>query len=300
MSLFRAAAWIGVAGAALSLSACSGADGGDEAAAELQDPQTVTVEKMSLAPTASGDSSVVASPTFAMTATTRGYFQPFVKAGQRVSAGQALGTNAGNPLIAPVDAVVTSISDVSGDVPKDFPLVTLTYQGFGLEISAQTLLYSAAVGEVQGKFQIVDGQGPNACAYVATPATATATPVAPAEQGAEGDSADGAAKDSAQAAGEVNTENLLCLVDKGLDVRSGMKGTVVFTGAPRKDVLVLPVNAVAGRIQTGRVLKQDGQAVTETDVQLGITDGAHIEIVSGLSEGDAVLATSPDLDPRGK
>ena len=37
----------------------------------------------------------------------------------------------------------------------------------------------------------------------------------------------------------------------------------------------------------------------ETKVTLGVTDGANIEILSGLEEGDVVSATPPNLDPRG-
>ena len=46
------------------------------------------------------------------------------------------------------------------------------------------------------------------------------------------------------------------------------------------------------------VITPNGERV-ETKVTLGVTDGANIEILSGLEEGDVVSATPPNLDPRG-
>lgn len=51
------------------------------------------------------------------------------------------------------------------------------------------------------------------------------------------------------------------------------------------------------KLQKGQVRRPDG---TVLDVGLGATDGARIEITSGLKAGDAVSATPPDLDPQSK
>ena len=73
-----------------------------------------------------------------------------------------------------------------------------------------------------------------------------------------------------------------------------------WTVRTRNDVLILPLSVIAGRQGTGlvTVITPNGERV-ETKVTLGVTDGANIEILSGLEEGDVVSATPPNLDPRG-
>mgnify|MGYP005970570979 CR=1 FL=1 len=38
----------------------------------------------------------------------------------------------------------------------------------------------------------------------------------------------------------------------------------------------------------------------QTEVMLGATDGAYIEILSGVNEGDTISSIPPNLDPRSK
>ena len=93
---------------------------------------------------------------------------------------------------------------------------------------------------------------------------------------------------------------LQCLISQTVDVKSGQSATVVITATTRNDVLILPLSVIAGRQGTGlvTVITPNGERV-ETKVTLGVTDGANIEILSGLEEGDVVSATPPNLDPRG-
>jgi len=45
---------------------------------------------------------------------------------------------------------------------------------------------------------------------------------------------------------------------------------------------------------------EDGKTVTEVDVQAGLSDGANTEIVSGLSEGQRIVAIpASNSGPRG-
>lgn len=108
------------------------------------------------------------------------------------------------------------------------------------------------------------------------------------------------ASDSPQTTAEprVSSTRLSCLIDKGIEVRAGQAGKLSLTGATREQAVILPVNAVAGRAQTGKVFKKQGKRFELTQVELGVSDGTHIEIVSGLKSGDKVLLRSPDLDPR--
>ena len=70
---------------------------------------------------------------------------------------------------------------------------------------------------------------------------------------------------------------------------STAKGTIV--AAKKEDVLALPVVAVSAKEGKKVVKKQlPGGKTEEVEVQTGISDGRLVEIVSGLEEGDRVVA----------
>lgn len=91
---------------------------------------------------------------------------------------------------------------------------------------------------------------------------------------------------------------LACVVPPDLRVFAGMPALVAVTTGEASDVLLLPVEAVAGTVQRGVVwlLASDGRRVRR-EVELGLTDGARIEVRTGLREGDRVLVPGPDLLP---
>ena len=96
-----------------------------------------------------------------------------------------------------------------------------------------------------------------------------------------------------------NAESTLqCLIGKDIDVKPGQSATVVITAETRKDVLLLPLSVIAGRQGKGMVtVINDGKQI-QTEVMLGATDGAYIEILSGVNEGDTISSIPPNLDPR--
>lgn len=98
-----------------------------------------------------------------------------------------------------------------------------------------------------------------------------------------------------------NAESTLqCLIGKDIDVKPGQSATVVITAETRKDVLLLPLSVIAGRQGKGMVtVINDGKQI-QTEVMLGATDGAYIEILSGVNEGDTISSIPPNLDPRSK
>jgi len=78
------------------------------------------------------------------------------------------------------------------------------------------------------------------------------------------------------------------------DMRSGMTANVSFAVASKEDVLLLPSNAVKNKEDHHfvTVFSQNHTGKTaEKEVQVGITDGKMVEIVSGASEGDVVLVS---------
>jgi hypothetical protein len=82
---------------------------------------------------------------------------------------------------------------------------------------------------------------------------------------------------------------VVCAVPATIRAFSGIRAQVAITTAAADNVLWLPVEAVEGAADLGRVtVVRDGQHLSEP-VVLGITDGARVEIVSGLAEHDAVL-----------
>lgn len=79
-------------------------------------------------------------------------------------------------------------------------------------------------------------------------------------------------------------------------MRSGMTANVRFTGEERPGVLVLPSNAVKNRDGKHVVVLAPARGngtPEEREVEVGITDGMTIEIVSGLAEGDRALVARP-------
>ena len=86
-------------------------------------------------------------------------------------------------------------------------------------------------------------------------------------------------------------------------MRSGMTATVTFTVSSKPGALALPAEAVRQDPSGARVLVP-GATVWERparkDVGTGVTDGKWIEIVSGLREGEVVLAPSLRLPRPGR
>ncbi|HBL40641.1 MAG TPA: hypothetical protein DDY98_03350 [Ruminococcaceae bacterium] len=81
--------------------------------------------------------------------------------------------------------------------------------------------------------------------------------------------------------------------DSALDLYDGMSADVTLVTGGVTDVLYLSKKAVSTTNGTSTVLlKQENGEPLETQVTTGYTDGQNIEIVSGLKEGDVVMAES--------
>jgi membrane fusion protein, macrolide-specific efflux system len=81
--------------------------------------------------------------------------------------------------------------------------------------------------------------------------------------------------------------------------RSGMSVTVNFEQESRSNVLLLPINALrkSGKNSYAFVKGSDGQIKT-LQVQTGIENTEHVELISGLNEGDEVIIPTNDLATR--
>jgi membrane fusion protein (multidrug efflux system) len=85
-----------------------------------------------------------------------------------------------------------------------------------------------------------------------------------------------------------------CAVPEGVTVFAGMGATVRVQAGTAENVLVVPVTAVQGSVQTGKVwvVGEDGTEQPRT-VALGLSDGDRIEVREGLADGEQVLQFVP-------
>lgn len=265
-----------------TLSACSAIGQTDEnnlTDSATSAEKTVSVVRGTITPTVSTQTTIVPAVPFIISSPENGIFNTEVELEEKITAGQIIGTVNGKELKSPVDGTITSIAPSNESVPSNYPVAIVQYTGFALNVEADNFLSTLPeYAELKAKFQVYDGVGPTDMIAVVSPAA-----------------------DENAFTGIVPQEGILqCLISQTVDVKSGQSATVVITATTRNDVLILPLSVIAGRQGTGlvTVITPNGERV-ETKVTLGVTDGANIEILSGLEEGDVVSATPPNLDPRG-
>ena len=266
-----------------TLSACSAIGQTDEnnlTDSATSAEKTVSVVRGTITPTVSTQTTIVPAVPFIISSPENGIFNTAVELEEKITAGQIIGTVNGKELKSPVDGTITSIAPSNESVPSNnYPVAIVHYTGFALNVEADNFLSTLPeYAELKAKFQVYDGVGPTDMIAVVSPAA-----------------------DENAFTGIVPQEGILqCLISQTVDVKSGQSATVVITATTRNDVLILPLSVIAGRQGTGlvTVITPNGERV-ETKVTLGVTDGANIEILSGLEEGDVVSATPPNLDPRG-
>ena len=100
-----------------------------------------------------------------------------------------------------------------------------------------------------------------------------------------------------ESGGEGGGEAITCRVPTDVRVFNGLAMTMVVDAGTAEDVLVVPVTAVRGLVDSGSVwvTGNDGEAV-ERRVRLGISDGNVVEVAKGLKEGESVLEFVPGAD----
>jgi HlyD family secretion protein len=88
---------------------------------------------------------------------------------------------------------------------------------------------------------------------------------------------------------------------EGVGLRPGMTANVNIVVGRRQDVLLVPVMAVQQGEEGNVVLVQDTpqEPAVATPVQIGLSDGTYVEIVSGLIEGDRVLVEYQAVQEQG-
>ncbi|CAL9540731.1 hypothetical protein SUDANB121_04251 [Nocardiopsis dassonvillei] len=91
---------------------------------------------------------------------------------------------------------------------------------------------------------------------------------------------------------------LACRVPSDVQVFEGVQGKLSISTGRAENVVVVPVTSVRGTTGEGEVIvvAEDGTEEVRT-VELGISDGSFIEVVSGVEVGEQVMDPIP-LDPR--
>jgi macrolide-specific efflux system membrane fusion protein len=81
-------------------------------------------------------------------------------------------------------------------------------------------------------------------------------------------------------------------------MRSGMTANVTFVVDSRRGVAVVPAEAVQTKAGARTVLVKspNGADPAEREIQVGLTDGKRIQVLSGLTEGETVL--TPQLERK--
>ena len=209
--------------------------------------------------------------------------------------------------------------DDKASVTAGMPVASAKLAGYGIvaDITSDKA-YQIADGLTGIQAQIKNGPGPFPCAVLGTIAALPAgtippPPPPPADQ--QGQTGQGQPTGSSAAVPppdpdtqQQDTEGqegsaasglrLVCTAPAGTKLINGAAATLEVVTQTAANVLVVPVEAVAGGQGKGtvEVVKDDGTKEL-VQVELGLTDGQVIEIRSGLTGEEKLSVPGPNLPP---
>lgn len=188
-------------------------------------------------------------------------------------------------------------------VTAGMPVISAKRAGYAVVADIDSALayrMSGSAKSVQG--QIKNGPGPFACKPLGTIAALPAgtIPEPPPSPSPSPGAPDGAGPERPPAAGNDGSEatglRLVCTAGKGIKLINGAAVTLEMVTDKASDVLVLPVEAIAGTQGKGKVDVVGPDRVRKTvDVVLGLTDGKVVEIKKGLKGDESVAIPGPNL-----
>lgn len=173
---------------------------------------------------------------------------------------------------------VVAVGDAVGSVAPG----TLSVQGTLTPDQQYRLINAPGEGTVTLK----GGPAPFVCTGLRIGAAAQ-DPAAAEDPAAAG--AAGAAGATPAASGTVT-----CAVPAGVTAFPGLGADIEIVNGTAEGALLVPVTAVQGSVQNGNVwvVAEDG-STEQRAITLGLTDGEHVQVAEGLSEGDTVLEYAP-------
>ena len=210
----------------------------------------------------------------------------------------------------PKDSLLAGrLMDDRAEVTAGMPVVSARHAGYGIvaEIdSAQAYRVSGAVTTVRA--QIKNGPGPFTCTALGTiaalpegtipePPAPTTTPTQQPSGPPAPDPADPAGPAAGGAPGSESTGmRLVCAAPRSVKLINGAAVTLSVVTERATNVLVLPVEAVAGVQGRGKVDVVGPDRTRRTvDVVLGLTDGKVVQIKKGLRGDETIAVPGPDL-----
>ena len=198
------------------------------------------------------------------------------------------------------------LMDDRADVTAGMPIVSAKHAGYGIVAdidSAMAYRISGSATSVRG--QIKNGPGPFRCTPLGTIAALPAGTIPEPPPPSPAPQASGASAPPAPSAPEVPSApdgseatglRLVCAAPGDVRLINGAAVTLDVVTGKASDVLVLPVEAVAGTQGRGKVDVVGADRVRKTvDVVLGLTDGKVVEIKKGLTGAETVAIPGPDL-----
>jgi hypothetical protein len=124
------------------------------------------------------------------------------------------------------------------------------------------------------------------------PFTCTGLTIGAAAGGADAAGSEGMIMEEAP---ESATGSVRCAIPPKIKAFSGLGGEIEITNGNAKDVVVVPISAVLGTSQSGKVwtVAKEGAEPAARNVALGLTDGLQVEITKGLKAGEQILEFTP-------
>ncbi|MFD6096065.1 HlyD family efflux transporter periplasmic adaptor subunit [Nocardiopsis flavescens] len=196
-------------------------------------------------------------------------------------------------LYAPVDGKVSGLDDVQvGDVLEPGAVVATVAPDVYRAVSTIPAndLYRFYEEPDDILLEIKNGPPPAPCEFLSLGA---------AEGGEEPSGTDGGfPMDGGGDTGGGAGGELACRVPSDMQVFEGVQGKLSISTGRAEDVVVVPVTAVRGTTGEGEVIvvAEDGTEEVRP-VELGVSDGSFIEVVSGVEVGEQVMDPIP-LDSR--
>jgi hypothetical protein len=215
------------------------------------------------------------------------------------------------PIEVPAGATFAGrLVDDKATVTAGMPIVSAKYVGYGIvaDITGdQAYKLSDSLSSVQA--QIKSGPGPFACSVLGTiaalPAGTIPDPPADPNPPATPTSGQQAPPPAIPGSGDKKDPQqpsvatgmrLVCTAPADVKLINGAAATVEVITEKAANVLVLPVEAVAGAQGKGKVdVLSSGGARETKDVELGLTDGKVVQIKSGLTGDETVAVPGPNI-----
>jgi hypothetical protein len=197
--------------------------------------------------------------------------------------------------------------DDRSTVAAGMPIVSARWAGYGIVADIDgAAAYQIVDGLASVQAQIKNGPGPFACSVLGTIAalpagTVPQQPAPPAAPAAASAAPGPAALVNPQDPGdgqqsEATGMRLVCTPPADVKLINGATVTLEVVTAKATNVLVLPVEAVAGSQGHGRVDVVGPDQTRQTrDVELGLSDGRVVEIKSGLTGDETIAVPGPNL-----